>query len=197
MRRSEGPGAVLSLTTTLSTDVSGSETATAAFSSLTGNVLTATATDADGNTSEFSQCGDVTTLGVSSSPSARTVTQGASALYTITVTAQGGTFDETVALTCSGAPTQAACAFSEDEITLVAGQASATMTVTTAAPARGPPLSPGAVPEAACPKVGKRIPTRVRWAGLVVLGGLVVLFQASCGKDGTSPPTGGNPRRHL
>lgn len=71
---------------------------------VTGTILTATATDAAGNTSEFSACGDLTTLGVAPSPTTRTVTPGESATYTIAVTAQGGTFDETVNLSCSGNP---------------------------------------------------------------------------------------------
>jgi CSLREA domain-containing protein len=119
---------------TLSTDATGMGSVVAAFSTISGTILTATATDSDGNTSEFSQCVELATWGVSSSPTSVTVTQGQSASYTISVSADGGTFDEMVSLSCSGAPPAATCTFDQDEITLVDGQASATMTVTTAAP---------------------------------------------------------------
>jgi hypothetical protein len=39
-----------------------------------------------------------------------------------------------VSLSCSGAPPEATCSFDQEEITLMDGQASATMTVTTASP---------------------------------------------------------------
>jgi hypothetical protein len=207
---------------TLATDASGSGTVTASFSSITGTILTATATDADGNTSEFSECGDLTTLGISPSPETRTVSQGQSASYTINLSAQGGTFEEAVALSCSGAPSGAACAFMDDEVTLAAGQATTTMTVTTTAPATSilvaprrlpwnPPgwpwalllLFPGVVVllpgiggkgwKAKGSGPGRRLVTRLGWGTLAASTAVILILQASCGDGGTSPPTGGTP----
>jgi hypothetical protein len=163
--------------------------------------------------------------GVSPTPGTRTVTQGQSASYAVSVVAQGGSFDETVALSCSGAPSQATCTFDQDQITLVGGQAAATMTVTTAAPAGFGPVSPGtpALPPWGWLGVGLallaglglwrrahtavlkpaggswdrsrriRVPRIRQWALMAAAGGVLVLLQASCGSDKTSPPTGGTP----
>jgi len=115
-------------------------------------------------------------------------------------------------LSCSGAPPAATCAFDQDQITLVDGQASATMTVTTSAPAgssrvirwthRNPPstwLSLALLLLVAM-GLGKwfgrsaLVPASVlRRAAIVALVGLIVLSQNSCGTDGTPPPEGGTP----
>ena len=109
----------------------------------------------------------LTTLAVSPSPATRTVTPGQSATYTITATAQGGTFEETVALTCSGAPSGTTCTFAADELNLTSGQASTTMTVTTVAPAGSSPVAPQQIP---------RAPSPWPWALLLSISGIVVLF---------------------
>lgn len=209
-------------TAALTTDPSGSGTVTASFSNVIGTVFTATATDANGNTSEFSLCSDATTLGVSSSPTTRTVTPGQSATYTIDLTAQGGTFEETVGLTCSGAPTGTTCTFTTDELTIAAGGASTTMTVTTVAPSGSGVVVPRRIPWnpsgwswallLALPGIalllrglrffgrgarrfetGNRVMTRAGWGAVAAFGALLLILQTSCGKDGTSPPTGGTP----
>ncbi|NNK09003.1 MAG: CSLREA domain-containing protein [Myxococcales bacterium] len=203
---------------TLSTDATGMGSVVAAFSTISGTILTATATDSDGSTSEFSQCLELATWGVSSSPTSRTVTPGESASYAISVSVDGGTFDETVSLSCSDAPPEATCTFDQDEITLVDGQASATMTVSTAAPAGSsrvipwthgnPPWIWLSVALLLLVAMGLRERLRrsdprwspglvpvsaLRGAAIVALLGLMVLSQNSCGADGTPPPEGGTP----
>jgi hypothetical protein len=204
-------------TASVTTDASGLGTATAAFSGVTGTILTATATDADGNTSEFSQCGELSLLGVSPSPSTQTVAPGQSAPYTIIVTAQGGTFQGAVDLACSGNPGGTTCTFSQDQVTLASGQASTTMTVTTVAPASTLPSSPGGASPVAlifwlaallAPIVlTARAPRRNRGDGtsatgrrslvpttaLGALGAVLLLASVSCGDDGAKPPSGGTP----
>ncbi|NND30419.1 MAG: CSLREA domain-containing protein [Myxococcales bacterium] len=203
---------------TLSTDATGMGSVVAAFSTISGTILTATATDSDGSTSEFSQCLELATWGVSSSPTSRTVTPGESASYAISVSADGGTFDETVSLSCSGAPPEATCTFGQDEITLVDGQASATMTVSTAAPAGSsrvipwthgnPPWIWLSVALLLLVAMGLRERLRrsdprwspglvpvsaLRGAAIAALLGLLAVSQNSCGADGTPPPEGGTP----
>jgi len=204
-------------TTSLTTDATGIGSVTAEFSGITGTLVTATATDAEGSTSEFSACAALSTLGMESSPAGRTVTQGQAATYTINVAAQGGTVEGTMSLTCSGNPTGTTCSFDQNQITLAAGQASATMTVTTEAPADSPPISPEGGPPgpwmywlmgliAGAPVLllrsrekppsqdlvgypGGR--TRLGWR-MAVFSGLV-LVSLSCGDHGSDPPTGGTP----
>jgi titin len=202
----------------LTTDASGLGSVTESFTGLTGAVVTATATDADGNTSEFSECAALTTLGVSPSPPTQTVAPGQSAIYTIAVLAQGGAFEGTVDLSCSGNPSGTTCTFGQDQVTLVSGQASTTMTVTTVAPATLRPLVPGMDPRrpgmlwlvallGALGLAALRIaapaedesslrPARRSLSGAIAaaaLGAIMLLMPVSCGDDGTTPPSGGTP----
>ncbi len=204
-------------TASVVTDASGLGTLTTTFPSLSGTVLTATATDAEGNTSEFSPCREISTLGVSPSPVSRTVTPGESAAYIIQVTAQGGVFDGTLDLTCTGHPAGTTCAFDEDRVTLSSGQGAATMTVTTVAPARVEPLPPLDHPISPwmtwLAGLGGIVlivlwaSSRRRWtvgeaskyrrlphpgatvAAATVAASLLILY--ACGDGGTTPPTGG------
>jgi hypothetical protein len=201
----------------LTTDATGFGTVTAGFSGITGTLVTATATDAGGSTSEFSECAPLSTLDVSPSPATRTVAQGQAAVYTISVTAQGGLFEESVDLSCSGNPAGTTCAFDRDQVDLVSGESSVTMTVTTVAPAGGSPffveLEPPIPPSfgllftvLALALLVSR--TRSRdGRGVLSLetgtlrkaagrAGLVIAFlliPPSCGDDGTKPPSGGTP----
>jgi hypothetical protein len=195
----------------LTTDGTGKSAATASFSSLSGSFLTGTATDGEGNTSELSLCTAVTTLAVSSSPSTRTVQPGGPATYPITVSAQGGEFEEVVALGCAGNPAGTTCSFDQDRITLAAGQASTIMTVTTVAPAGMGPSGPAEHPPV--PPVG--ILAVVILVGMLAAGlgyrstcgpgslrtlprlgagaalATLPLIPVACGDDATDPPSGG------
>ncbi len=189
---------------TLTTDASGLGSVTASFTGLTGAVVTATATDADGNTSEFSECAALASLGVSSSPATQTVSPGQSAVYTISVLTQGGTFEGTVDLGCSGNPSGTTCTFAQDQVTLAAGQASTTMTITTVAPAYVTPFVPGTDPRAwqvlwlvallgalglAALRTTRHSLSSARAAA--ALAAVILLISVSCGDDGTTPPSGG------
>jgi len=71
-----------------------------------------------------------------SSSSTATVTPGQTATYMISV-APGGGFNQTVALSCSGAPALSACLVSPNSITLGSSASTATVTVTTTGASAG------------------------------------------------------------
>jgi len=75
-------------------------------------------------------------LGIASgSPSSATVSPGGTATYSLAVTEEGGTgTNVTISLTCTGAPSEAACSVSPSSLTLGGGvEEAATVTVTTTA----------------------------------------------------------------
>jgi hypothetical protein len=107
-----------------------------------------------------------------SSPATATVAPGQTANYTIAVTPGGG-FDQTVTLSCSGAPTQSACSLSSSSVALNGSTpASVTVTVTTAAS-----TASLAHPAGFAPANG----TLAVWLAFCGLPGLVLL-----GSDGRS-----------
>ncbi len=73
---------------------------------------------------------------VPGSQTTATVTPGQSASYKVSVAPSGG-FNQTVALSCSGAPTQSTCSVSPSSIKLSGSTATATVTVTTVASSAG------------------------------------------------------------
>lgn len=201
----------------LTTDPAGDGIVTVGFSGIAGTLVTATATDVEGSTSEFSACATLSTLAVSSSPETRSVTQGESAVYSISVAAQDGIFEGSLDLACSGNPAGTTCTFDEDRITLNDGEASTTMTVTTVAPAGSMPLDPGGVPRESweywllavlavtailiaparawlsgpcAPPRAKALAEAASAPGVVTI--LCLIFTA-CGDDGAKPPSGGTP----
>lgn len=99
-----------------------------------GDAVTATATDASNNTSEFSQC--VTGVGydVSASASAGTVIRGDDASYDVTVTAVAGTLDRDVTLSCDGLPAGASCTFTPTTVQPGATSAMSSLVVSTTNP---------------------------------------------------------------
>lgn len=100
---------------------------------LPGNIITATATDPDGSTSEFSACVTATTFTATLSPDSVVVSRGSEAKYAVDLTAVGGTFDVPVQLDCDGLPGLTECSFAPATVTPGAG-ARSILTVTTTAP---------------------------------------------------------------
>ncbi len=79
----------------------------------------------------------------SGSSSSATVSPGGQASYTLVVSPLGG-FNQTVTLSCSGAPSLSTCSVNPTSLTLNGSSAqNATVTVTTAAPTFAPPRGPG------------------------------------------------------
>jgi hypothetical protein len=92
------------------------------------------ADNAPGGSQTVTLSGTAMDFGVSPSPGSVTITQGDSGTFTITVTSIGE-FTGTVAMTCSGAPSEATCTSSQQSVSVgSSGTAQATFTVTTTAP---------------------------------------------------------------
>jgi len=68
---------------------------------------------------------------LSASPSSATVNAGQRAVYTVTVTPVGGTFNSSVALSCTGLPAQSSCSFAPAAPTPGSTAATSTLTLTT------------------------------------------------------------------
>lgn len=201
-----GEGETPLKTVTLATDNTGNGTTTTTVSSdiLSGNVLTATAADATGNTSEFSRCAQLTDFQVAVTPASRTVSIGHSASYTVTVSAEGGPFDLPVAFSCSELPTPATCDFAPADVTPGAGQASAMLTVSTAAPSASLATPIRSASHASLVlgwflgllvlvalAAGMRVGRRGRSGALLACAVLLILLQQACGDDDGTGPTGG------
>jgi titin len=179
----------------------------------TGASISATATDPSGNTSEFSRCATVADFTVAVMPGSDTVTAGQSATYTVTVSADGGTFGASVSLACSGLPAGGSCDFTPSAVTPGASAATSTMTVSTTV-ASLPPIvprwdtGPRGVLVAALLSVGllglglALVPRvararRPRWA-LVGGGALALaLFLGACGGEEATAPMGPSPQTHT
>jgi uncharacterized repeat protein (TIGR03803 family) len=102
-----------------------------------------------------------------SSSSSATVTRGQTAKFTVSVAPQGG-FDQTVQLSCGGAPAYSTCSLSSGSVTLNGSQpTSVTVTVTTAG------TSASLTRPVALPPSGIRLALLLAlsgWSGLVLLG---------------------------
>ena len=116
----------------VTTDGAGEATYTATLVELPapGDAVTATATDAEGSTSEFSQCVIASGFTVVAAPDTVAVAAGQNASFTVRVAASGPSFDQPVSLSCSGAlPSGTTCSFSPPQVTPGPGTATATLTV--------------------------------------------------------------------
>ncbi|MGH9359853.1 MAG: hypothetical protein ACRD1O_11870 [Terriglobia bacterium] len=147
------------------------------------------------------------------SPSSATVMPGQSATFSVALTSLGG-FNQPVSLSCSGAPSEAACSVSPGSVTL-SGSAPATVTVTvstTAAAIAGPTswlLPPAAGPHFLLAglaglsifaglllgfrrKVWATSLRKLTWGIGLPVSLLAVLVMAGCGGGGGSGGGGGN-----
>jgi hypothetical protein len=68
---------------------------------------------------------------VSASPSSVTINSGQTASYTITATAQGGSWGTAIALTCSGQPAASTCSLTPASVTPGSNSATSTLKVVT------------------------------------------------------------------
>jgi hypothetical protein len=93
----------------------------------------------------------ITDFTLSASPSSLTVSAGQSAVYTVTVTAFGGSFDNAVSLSCNLSSAVGTCSFSSPSLTPGAGSATSTLTIQTSPSAalRSPFSAPLEVPAVA------------------------------------------------
>jgi hypothetical protein len=143
------------------------------------------------------------------SSSSATVSPGGTATYTITATAIGG-FNQSVTLSCSGAPSEASCQLSQASVTPSSSGTPVTVTVTTTAPSvtapRPRPLAPTrpftpwpgtlamlalllAGVAWAVRNWGQPGASRVRTAFVALaLGMLLALVMAACGGGAPSAP---------
>lgn len=68
---------------------------------------------------------------LSASPSSVTVTAGGTASYTVTASAQGGSWNTAVSLSCSGLPAASTCSFTPTSVTPGSGSATSTFKIAT------------------------------------------------------------------
>ncbi len=100
-----------------------------------GTSITATATDPSNNTSEFSQCAAVVDFTIAASPDSAVVPRGQAAVYTVTIEADGSTFDGDIVLSCSNLPAEGTCSFSPASVSPGADSVVSTLSVSTTDPA--------------------------------------------------------------
>ena len=209
-----GQGETLLSTIAVTTDANGDATYadTLGASLAKATAIAGTATDANGNTSEFSECAGVADFNLAVSPSSASVTGGQSATYTVTVSPDGGSFGGSVSLACSGLPTGGSCDFTPSEVTPGATAATSTMTVSTVA-ATLRPIVPRwdtgprgmlvvallcvALLGLGLSLVPRTRTWRPRW---VLVGGASLafaLFLGACGGEEPAGPMGPSPQTHT
>jgi CSLREA domain-containing protein len=96
-----------------------------------GDQITATATDDEGNTSEFSPCVTGVGYGLGAISPDALVIRGQEARYDVVVRSFDGTFDRDIALSCADLPAGASCAFTPATVQPGADSAISTLVVST------------------------------------------------------------------
>jgi len=86
---------------------------------------------AAGSPHTVSLTGNGLDFSVSVTPASVTITSGAKANYTVTVSELGGSFNHNVSLSCSGLPAQSSCSFSPSGLTPGSGSAGSALTIKT------------------------------------------------------------------
>jgi uncharacterized repeat protein (TIGR03803 family) len=153
--------------------IAGSESATLNFADNASNRPQTVSLSGTGVAPDF-------TLAVASgSPSSATVSPGGGATYSLTLAPENG-FNQTVSLTCAGAPSEATCTVSPASvIPSGANPAAITVNVTTTAPSELIPLVPS------LPSGGKP------WPVLIGLLALAIAVEAALRRHAQQPSTHG------
>ena len=86
---------------------------------------------AAGSPQTVSLTGNGLDFSVSVTPASVTISSGAKANYTVTVSELGGSFNHNVSLSCSGLPAQSSCSFSPSGLTPGSGSAGSALTIKT------------------------------------------------------------------
>jgi hypothetical protein len=155
----------------------------------------------------------VTNFALAAAPASATVTAGQSAVYQLTVSAQGGAFPANVTLGCANLPPQTSCSFNPASVAPGATSAQSTLTISTTA--RSTAAAPGPSPNrltrtrsgavetgwlalvpflalvvALIPR-GPRAATRRRLATMSMLSvaAAFLLAQLACGSNRSTPPS--------
>lgn len=152
---------------------------------------------------------DVADFNMTATPASASVAAGQSATYTVTINPQFGSYDNAIALTCSGVPALASCSLSPNSSTPGTAQTTATLTITTTASGASFPQMPGGPNPPALywlaavlallgfalmrhrEAIGYRA-FKIRTALAAITLFSVLLF-ASCGGGSNSPPRPGTP----
>ena len=103
---------------------------------------------------------------VASSSGSDKITAGSAATYNLTVSPVGGSFANTVELSCSGLPAQTSCSLSPNAVTPGGSTATSTLSITTTA----------SVAQAESTRTARSAPIYAVWVQLQAAGLLGVLF---------------------
>ena len=164
---------------------------------------TLTINDSTSNPQTVTLSGSGASFSLSTSTNENTIQPGSSATYTLTASAEGGAFVDSVSLSCSGLPAHATCSFSPATVTPGASKSTTTLTISTtdevaentpASPARQKPMNSlwmqfqGLGVVGMVLANGKKRSRKAAVVGLLVLLVLGMLFMSGCaGGTGIAP----------